>query len=158
MPAQVMVTSRRCAMPGPYPPSGAGRDAAGRAGRRFGPGGGEAGGALDEFLVGAVVAEAEVVVAAGGGGEGAGGDRHTVAHGPGGEGGGVGAAREADPQRQAAGRRLEGAARDGLDEQGGEAGRRRLERPPAGGDQLVVVVEELEGQQLGGDAAAEIAA
>src|SRR5207237_10098577 len=132
-----MVTSRRCAMPGRYPPSGAGRDAAGRAGRRFGPRGGEAGGALDELLVGAVVAEAEVVVAAGGGGEGAGGDRHAVAQGPGGEGGGVGTAGQAHPQRQAAGRRIERAARQRRGEEGGEPGRRRPQRRPAGGDELV---------------------
>ena len=42
-------------------------------------------------LVGAVVAQAEVLVAAGRRGERAGGDRPAVAQGPGGEAGGVGA-------------------------------------------------------------------
>src|SRR5581483_2101515 len=108
MPAHVTVTldSRAMEMDGNRR-RGSGEDA-GEGG--FGPGGGEAGGAFEQLLFGAVVAEAEVVVAAGGGGELAGSDRDAVAQGPGGEGRGVGAVGEPHPQREPAGRWFEAAA------------------------------------------------
>src|SRR2546429_345798 len=66
--------------------SGQGRRAAGRAARRFGPGGGEAGRALEQFLVGAVGAEAGGVRAPAGGGATPRGGRHPPTGGPGGGG------------------------------------------------------------------------